>query len=299
MESATINQLAAREKLRQLRELLSEIGPLLVAYSGGVDSAFLLAEAARILGHGALGVIADSPSLPRSALAGALAAAKGFGANVEVISTTELDDPRYTSNPVNRCYFCKLELFTRMQRIASNRGFSALAYGENADDALQIRPGAGAASEFRVLAPLRMTGLTKAEIRQLSRGQNLPTAEMPAQPCLSSRIPYGTAVTKNALRMIEQAEEYVRSCGFGIFRVRYLVEPGHPPIAKLQIDPIETGQLIPLEAQIREALRAIGFRDLVVDPDGYQAPRQVGPPVRRAKTFHHSLTAQEVEKYLL
>src|SRR5580693_2892588 len=157
MEEATNNVTAAREKLRELRALLEGMGPLLIAYSGGVDSTFLLAEAVGILGDNALGVIADSPSLPRSALSGALATAKGFGANVEVISTAELDDPRYASNPVNRCYFCKLELFTRMHRVAAERGFGALAYGENADDALQVRPGAGAAREFRVLAPLRMT----------------------------------------------------------------------------------------------------------------------------------------------
>jgi pyridinium-3,5-biscarboxylic acid mononucleotide sulfurtransferase len=276
METTTINQPVVGEKLRELRTILSGTGPLLVAYSGGVDSTFLLAEAAGVLSDRALGVIADSPSLPRSTLAAALANAKSFGAQVEVISTEELDDPRYTSNPVNRCYFCKLELFTRMHRMAGDRGFSALAYGENADDAQQIRPGSGAAREFRVLAPLRVAGLTKVEIRQLSRERHLPTAEMPAQPCLSSRIPYGTAVTTTALRMIEQAEEYVRSRGFRIFRVRYLEEPGRPPVAKLQLDPMEMCQLPPLEAQIRDALRAIGFRDLAIDPDGYQAPGAVG-----------------------
>jgi uncharacterized protein len=278
MENATTNLTTAREKLQLLRALLKETGPLLVAYSGGVDSTFLLAEAVGILGDRALGVIADSPSLPRSALAGALAAAKSFGARVEVIATTELDDPRYAGNPINRCYFCKLELFTRMCDVAAERGFGALAYGENADDALQVRPGAGAAREFRVLAPLRTTGLTKTEIRLLSRERGLPTADLPAQPCLSSRIPYGTAVTRTVLRMIEQAEEYVRSCGFGIFRVRYIADSGHLPIAKLQIDPGEIGKLGPREAQIREALCAIGFRDLVVDPDGYKAPGQVRQP---------------------
>ena len=267
-----ISQPAVREKLRELRTILSGTGPLLVAYSGGVDSTFLLAEAAGVLTDRALGVIADSPSLPRSMLADALANAKNFGAQVEVISTAELDDPRYSSNPVNRCYFCKLELFTRMHRMAADRGFSTLAYGENADDAQQIRPGSGAAREFRVRAPLRAAGLTKAEIRQLSRERHLPTAEMPAQPCLSSRIPYGTAVTTNALRMIEQAEEYVRSLGFRIFRVRYLEEPGRSPVAKLQLDPMEMCQLPLLERQIRDALCAIGFRDLAIDPDGYQAP---------------------------
>ena len=160
METTTINQLAVGEKLRELRTILSGSGPLLVAYSGGVDSTFLLAEAAGILSDRTLGVIADSPSLPRSTLADALANAKSFGAQVEVISTAELDDPRYVSNPVNRCYFCKLELFTRMQWMAAERGFRTLAYGENADDAQQIRPGSRAAGEFRVLAPLRMAGLT-------------------------------------------------------------------------------------------------------------------------------------------
>jgi pyridinium-3,5-biscarboxylic acid mononucleotide sulfurtransferase len=276
MENGVTEQIEARNKLRELRAVLKGIAPLLVAYSGGVDSTFLLAEAKATLGDRVLGVIADSPSLPRAALADALAAAKGFGAHVEVISTTELDDPRYTRNPANRCYFCKLELFTRMGRMATERGFRALAYGENADDAFQVRPGAGAAREFRVLSPLRMTGLTKAEIRLLSREQGLPTADIPAQPCLSSRIPYGTVVTTDALRMIEQAEEYVRSCGFRIFRVRYLAQPGHPPIAKLQIVPSEMDKLPPLETQIREALAAIGFLDLMVDPDGYRAPGQVG-----------------------
>jgi uncharacterized protein len=276
MENGTTAQIVARDKLRELRALLKGIAPLLVAYSGGVDSTFLLAEATATLGDRAVGVIADSPSLPRAALANALAAAEGFGARVEIISTTEVDDPRYTRNPPNRCYFCKLELFTRMDRMATERGFRALAYGENADDAFQVRPGAGAAPEFRVLSPLRMTGLTKAEIRLLSREQGLPTADLPAQPCLSSRIPYGTVVTADALRMIEQAEEYVRSCGFAIFRVRYIARPDHPPIAKLQIAPGEMDKLRPLKAQIREALGAIGFLDLVVDPDGYRAPDEVG-----------------------
>src|SRR6202051_3667468 len=165
MENATTAQIVARDKLSELRALLKEVAPLLVAYSGGVDSTFLLAEATATLGDRAVGVIADSPSLPRAALANALAAAESFGARVEVISTAELEDPRYTRTRVNRCFFCKLELFARMDRMATERGFRALAYGENADDAFQVRPGAGAAREVRVLAPLRIVGLTKAEIR--------------------------------------------------------------------------------------------------------------------------------------
>jgi pyridinium-3,5-biscarboxylic acid mononucleotide sulfurtransferase len=272
MDYVTIDKSVAPEKVQTLRQLLTRNTPLLIAYSGGVDSTFLLAEATRTLGSRAAGIIADSPSLPRSSLASAMATAKSFGATVEIIATTELADPRYSSNPVNRCYFCKLELFTRMTEIAAQRGFAALAYGENADDVFQLRPGAAAAHEFRVLAPLRIAGLTKAEIRLLSRHHRLPTADSPAQPCLSSRIPYGTIVTRDALAMIERAEEYVRSRGFEIFRVRYLVSPGDPPVAKLQIAPDEMKKLPSAEREIREAFRTIGFRDLMVDPAGYKAP---------------------------
>jgi pyridinium-3,5-biscarboxylic acid mononucleotide sulfurtransferase len=272
MDNVTIDESVAPEKVQTLRQLLSRNAPLLIAYSGGVDSTFLLAEATRTLGNRAAGIIADSPSLPRSSLASAMATAKSFGATVEVIATTELDDPRYSSNPVNRCYFCKLELFTRMAQVAAQRGFAALAYGENADDVFQLRPGAAAAREFRVLAPLRIAGLTKAEIRLLSRHHSLPTADSPAQPCLSSRIPYGTFVTSDALAMIERAEDYVRSHGFEVFRVRYLVRSGDQPVAKLQIAPDEMKKLPSLEREIREAFKTIGFRDLMVDPAGYKTP---------------------------
>lgn len=274
---ATAVESVAREKLRELRMILAQNVPLLIAYSGGVDSTFLLAEATATLGDRVLGIIADSPSLPRASLSSALATAKNFGANVEIMATAELSDPRYSSNPVNRCYFCKLELFTKMQQIAVERGFAALAYGENADDAFQVRPGVAAAQEFRVLAPLRIAGLTKAEIRFLSRQSGLPTADSPAQPCLSSRIPHGTAVTSDALAMIERAEEYVRSQGFKIFRVRYLAGTGEGPAAKLQVDPDEMENLPSREKAIQEALLAIGFRNLVIDPDGYRAPAPRGP----------------------
>src|SRR5688572_32430406 len=203
-------------KRTRLQEILEAHAPLVIAYSGGVDSTLLLAEARRVLGGKALGVIADSPSLPRSALTEALATARTFGAEVDVVKTLELDNPDYAANPPNRCYFCKAELFQRLDTLAHARGFRAIAYGENADDMHHERPGRLAAAEFRIIAPLRDAGLTKAEIRELSRALGLPTAEAPAQPCLSSRIPWGTPVTPDALAMVEHGEEHLRALGFRV-----------------------------------------------------------------------------------
>ena len=206
-----------KEKIRRLEESLLAHAPLLVAYSGGVDSTCLLAVAHRALGDSVLGVIADSPSLPRRALADALAVAKSLGALVEVIATQEFYNERYVSNPPNRCYYCKAELFAKMDALARDRGFSAIAYGENADDPAHLRPGSKAASEFAVLAPLKEAGLTKADGREVSRWYQLSTADAPAQPCLSSRIPHGTPVTRAALGLIERGEETMRSLGFRVF----------------------------------------------------------------------------------
>ena len=154
------------------------------------------------------------------------------------MATDELQDERYASNPVNRCYFCKAELFTKLDSLARERGFAAIAYGENADDMRQVRPGRLAAEQFQVIAPLRDAGLTKAEIRELSRELGLPTADAPAQPCLSSRIPHGTPVTVEALAMIERGEALVRSLGFKVFRVRHLALD-HETRARVQIAPEE------------------------------------------------------------
>jgi pyridinium-3,5-biscarboxylic acid mononucleotide sulfurtransferase len=270
------NQLDTQEKVRRLHAILKLHAPVLIAYSGGVDSTFLLHEARQALGGEAVGIIADSPSLPRRSLIDALQHAKDFGAQVEVIATKELSDPRYVGNPTNRCYFCKLELFSRMQQIASERGFAALAYGENADDAFQWRPGSIAAAEFRVIAPLRSAGLTKAEIRFLSRQRDLPTADLPAQPCLSSRIPHGTPVTRAALLMIEKAEEVVRRAGFHVFRVRYFSNgPTDEPEAKIEIATEEFGRWEAVESTVRERLAKLGFRGIKIDPNGYRPPAAV------------------------
>jgi uncharacterized protein len=256
-------------KRAHLAELLRAHAPLLVAYSGGVDSACLLAEAQRVLGERVTGVIADSPSLPRKALAEALALGERIGARVDVVRTEELENPAYNQNPVNRCYFCKAELFTKLDAVACERHFAAIAYGENADDMRQVRPGRQAAAEFAVVAPLRDAGLTKAEIREISRMLDLPTAEAPAQPCLSSRIPHGTAVTRDALAMVEQGEEWVRSLGFRVFRVRHLVAAGEAPRARVQVAPAELSRLRGLELRLEQGLRAVGYGSVEIDPLGY------------------------------
>jgi uncharacterized protein len=168
---------------------------------------------------------------------------------------------------VNRCYFCKAELFTKLDALAAARGFRAIAYGENADDMKQVRPGRQAATEFSIIAPLRDAGLTKTEIRAHSRELDLPTADAPAQPCLSSRIPHGTPVTTAALAMVEQGEEFVRSLGFRVFRVRHLADDR----ARVQIAPEEMSRLPQLATQIEGGLRAVGYAIVEIDPAGYRS----------------------------
>ena len=260
-------------KVEALTAILQRHAPLLIAYSGGVDSAYLLAAAHRALGDQAVGAIADSPSLPRQALADALALAAAIGAPVEVIRTEELANEDYASNPMNRCYFCKAELFNRLDQMARERGFAAIAYGENADDARQVRPGSRAAQEFAVVAPLKEAGLTKAEIRALSHALNLPTADAPAQPCLSSRIPHGTPVSVEALGMIERGEAFVRSLGFRVFRVRHHLDGGGPlPRARVQIAPDEmAARLSGHEEVLQNGLLAVGYGAVEIDPQGYRS----------------------------
>ncbi len=267
------------QKEEQLRSILRAHAPLVVAYSGGVDSAYLLAVAQEELGENVLAVIADSPSLPRQALCDARAVAEKIGAQVEIIHTEEMEDQRYLSNPVNRCYFCKAELFSKLDALAEQRGFNAIAYGENADDASQARPGRVAAAQFSIIAPLKEAGLTKAEIREFSRVLGLPTADAPAQPCLSSRIPHGTPVTTDALSMIEQGEAWVRSLGFKVFRVRYVTGAGlRPPVtmrpvtARVQIAPEEMSRVERVKASIISGLLAVGYQSVEIDPGGYRLP---------------------------
>ena len=260
------------QKVERLNAQLRAHAPLVIAYSGGVDSAYLLAAAHRALGGRVLAAIADSASLPRQALAEALAVAAQIGAQLEIVPTEELANPDYAANPMNRCYFCKAELFTKLDALAQARGFRAIAYGENADDAQHFRPGRQAAAEFAVLAPLKDAGLTKAEIRELSRALGLPTADAPSQPCLSSRIPHGTPVTPAALAMVERGEAHVRSLGFRVFRVRHIVEASSPARARVQIAPEEMPRLAAIEPELVRGLRAAGYAEVEIDPAGYRSP---------------------------
>jgi len=268
-QGSVLADLAAKEAL--LERILSRHAPLLIAYSGGVDSTLLLAVAHRILGDQVTGIIADSPSLPRASLNEAVRLAKELGIHLELVATTELEDPRYAENPINRCYFCKAELFSRMDQVARERHFAAIAYGENADDPAHLRPGSQAAAEFSVIAPLKEAGLTQADVRALSRKLGLPTADAPAQPCLSSRIPHGTRVTSEALDYVERGEAIVRQFGFKVFRVRYLPPEGmdglHRPGAKVQISTEEMPKLESTLNTLIAALSASGFTQVEIEPE--------------------------------
>ncbi len=252
----------------RLGEILDSFSNVLVAYSGGVDSACLLKAAHMRLGPRAMGVIADSPSLPRAELAAALKLSRAIGARLEVVNTTEFDNPDYLANPANRCYFCKHSLFEQMERLAMKRGFSTLAYGENAEDSGITRPGSKAAAEFQVRAPLKEAGLSKADVRALSACWGLPTADKPASPCLSSRIPHGTPVTTGALAQIEAGEASIRALGFRIFRLRH-----HGIRARIEIAPDELTRVksTPVRDQVIQAALAVGYLEVEIDPRGYGA----------------------------
>ena len=262
-------------KLEQLQVLLRSYGSCLVAYSGGVDSVFLAFVAHQVLGDQCLAALADSPSLPRRELDEAVAIASRFSIPLQIIRTEEFENPAYVSNPNNRCYFCKHELFTQLTPLARDRNFAVIAYGENASDVGDHRPGAQAAGQFQVRAPLKEAALTKSEIRALSAEMGLPTADKPQMACLSSRVPYGEAVTPEKLRMIEEAEYVLRDLGFYDVRVRHHEGAGggkSAALARIEVGADEIRKLLVNEtfARVVEALRKIGYAHVTLDLQGYR-----------------------------
>jgi uncharacterized protein len=259
-----------RGKEAALERLLQGMGSVVVAYSGGVDSAYLAVAAHRVLGGRALAVTADSESLSAEQRALALEVARRFGFAHRTIVTRELDNPLYARNLEDRCYHCKSELFRHLLPLAAREGFAHVAYGLIADDLADFRPGHRAAAEAGVRAPLAEAGMSKDDVRALSRDLGLPTAELPASPCLSSRVPYGTAVTAEVLRRIERAEAGVRALGFRELRVRHLGEAARVEIAREEMARLAEGGA---REAVETAVRAAGYREVHIDPEGYRRGR--------------------------
>ena len=261
------------EKLHDLNGILRSMGRVLIGYSGGVDSAMLALAAHKVLGANAIAVTADSASYASGELEAASAITEQFGIRHMVVSTAELDNPDYARNPVNRCYFCKQELFTHMQRLAAELDAPYILYGQNADDGFDFRPGAQAARDHGVRAPLQEAGLTKADVRALARRWNLPVWDRPAMACLASRFPYGTPVTAEGLDQVDRAERYLRACGFDQLRVRHHGR-GEQFEARIEVPAAEISRFFggpDLREKVTREFAGIGYARSSVDLRGFRS----------------------------
>ncbi len=259
-------------KFQELKAILRSMERVVIAYSGGVDSAFLLRVARDELGSNCTAMIGVSPSLLPEEQLEARELAAQIGAPLREVETLELDNPDYAANPNNRCYFCKSTLWQTLVPLVEMEGLGIICDGTNTDDAREWRPGARAGSENAVRSPLREAGLSKSEIRELSRELGLPTWDKPAMPCLSSRIPYGQSVTREALHRIGRAEVWLRAQGLREVRVRHFEESGAPQ-ARLEIAPDELPLIFSFYAEAAARLRELGFASVLLDLEGYRRGR--------------------------
>tara|TARA_B100000959_G_scaffold91949_1_gene97685 strand:+ start:2195 stop:3058 length:864 start_codon:yes stop_codon:yes gene_type:complete len=264
-DDATVDK-ALGLKFADLKKLVSGYGSLIVAYSGGVDSTFLAAVAHEVLGVNTLSVTSRSPSVAPEELEAAIALARTKGWRHLVVDTNEIEDPRYLANDGRRCFFCKTELYVHLEQVAVAEGITKVANGANTDDLGDYRPGMEAAKNFEVVSPLVEVGMSKKEIRDISKRMDLPTWDKPAQPCLSSRIPYGTAVSVRALSMIGKAEKGLRDLGFGVVRVRHY---GQTARVEIPMDDFERFEHVRFEAE--QIILASGYKVMELDPKGFRS----------------------------
>jgi len=258
-----------QEKFNSLQEILKKLGKVIVAYSGGVDSTFLLKAAVDTLGaENVLACISVGPAEPGSQFERAVKIAKSIGANLKIIEADELSDPNFTANKADRCFHCKSHLCKILLDIAEEQGFKHVIFGTNYDDLDDYRPGNRAMKVFGIRSPLAEAKLTKEDIRQLSRQMKLPTADLPSSPCLASRIAYGLEVTEQRLKQIDDAEDFLRSLGFVELRIRH-----HDTIARIEVNPQDIIKVTtePLRSQIVKKMKSLGFKFVTVDLQGFRS----------------------------
>ncbi len=257
------------KKIQLIRGRINQLRRAVIAFSGGVDSSVVLKIAVEELGENALAITASSPAMPGSELEEAKSIASLIGAKHEIIFTQEMNDPNYANNPINRCYFCKTELYSDLRKIAADRGFDFILDGANANDAYDFRPGMKAASEHKVISPLREAGITKDDVRIIARQLDLPNWNKPSSPCLSSRFPYGTKITPDGLRKVEKAEQFIRNLGVqGNLRVRYLEK-----LARIEVDRGEFAILTENCDELTSYFNHLGFEFVELDLRGFKSGR--------------------------